>query len=340
MCFEWPENIGFLLLLIPLAVVLGYGVIRQMNAREEVVCPVLAASMMPFVSFRVLVVKKILIFIAVALALFSMTGPRLCNGGKPVLRKGVDIVFMLDVSRSMLARDVLPDRLSQAKFEISRISHEVRGGRRSIILFAAEPLVQCPLTSDREAFDALLGMASPDLIEQQGTGFRSALEMARSLLEPASEMQIAAHTKGEKIVVLLSDGEDHSGGFITAAERLKKKGVRFFVAGVGTASPSVIPLEGSGTEVRRDANGRPVTTSFNPESLRSIATAAGGTYLRSSADHLVYRDIAAAINRIAASSRWVMEPSETRPLDRYVLAAAFLLLFAETLTGRGWRPKR
>ncbi len=339
MCFEWPENIGFLMLLIPLAVVLGYGVIRQMNVREEVISEVLADSMMPFVSFRVLVVKRIMLFFAIGLALFALTGPRLCNGNKPVLRKGVDIVFMLDVSRSMTARDVLPDRLSQAKFEISRISHDVRGGRRSIILFAAEPLVQCPLTSDREAFDALLGMASPELIEQQGTVFRTAFEMAGSLLEPATEKKFAGHTKGEKIVVLLSDGEDHSGGFITEAERLKKKGVRFFVAGVGTTSPAVIPA-GPGADIKKDENGRPVTTSFNPESLRSIAASTGGTYYRSTSEHQVNHDIAAAINRIAATSQWVMEPSDTRPLDRYVLAAAFLLLFAETLTGRGWRAKR
>ncbi|NTV99128.1 MAG: VWA domain-containing protein, partial [Chlorobiaceae bacterium] len=106
MCFAWPENIGYLLILIPLAVLLNHGLVKLLHAREDVVSPLLASNMMPAVPYRLLVLKKIMLFLSITFALIAMTGPRLCDGGKPVLRKGVDIVFMLDVSRSMSARDV------------------------------------------------------------------------------------------------------------------------------------------------------------------------------------------------------------------------------------------
>jgi len=248
MSFAWPENIGYLLLLIPLAVLLGYGVIRQLQACEVVASPLMADTMMPGSRLWVLILKKVLLFCGIGLLLFSLSGPRLCSGGRPVLRKGADLVFVLDISRSMRARDVSPDRLGQAKHEIFSISRAVRGGRRAILLFAAAPLVQCPLTTDQEAFEALLWMASPDLIEEQGTVFRSALELSRKLLKTEMENINESGIKGEKIVVMLSDGEDHDGDFLAEAKKIKKDGIHLFVVGVGMSSPVVIPLEGGGRQ--------------------------------------------------------------------------------------------
>ncbi len=340
MSFLWPDNIGYLLFLIPLAVILGYGVIRELQAREALVGPQMSERMMPTVRLWVMVVKKVLLFCGIALLLFSMSGPRLSSGERPVVRKGSDLVFVLDVSRSMRARDVLPDRLGQAKQEIMRISHAVKGGRRAMLLFAGSPLVQCPLTTDREAFDALLVMASPDLIEEQGTAFRPALELARTLLEPASESSVAQGIKGEKIVVLLSDGEDHAGEVQGVARQLKKAGIHLFVIGVGTRSPVVIPSGGAGDGLKRDEHGRVVMTSFRPEALQALASEAGGSYFHSRAEQSVGGELSLRINRMAAASHWVMEPLEREPLSRFFLAAGLFLLVAETMIGRGWRRRR
>lgn len=334
MCFARPENIGYLLLLIPLAVVLGYGFMRQFQAREALVGSVVNEDMMRGVSMRVIVLKKVLLFCGIALLLFAMAGPRLCSGSRPVLRKGADIVFVLDISRSMRARDVLPDRLGQAKQEIASISHAITGGRRAILLFAASPLVQCPLTTDQGAFDALLGMASPDLIEEQGTSFRSAVELAGRLLEPESERRMASGVKGEKIVVLLSDGEDHAGEVRSAVQQLKKAGIHLFVIGVGMTRPAVIPLTEAGDEIKRDASGKVVMSRFRPEALQGLARDAEGFYFRSMAERPVYREVSDRINRIAAASRWVMEPGEREPLYPYFLAAGFVFLLVETMIGR------
>ncbi len=337
MCFAWPENIGYLLLLMPLALILSYGFMRLRQTREAVVGHLVADGMMRGMPMRVVVVKKVLLFCAIALLLFAMAGPRFCSGGHPVLRKGADIVFMLDVSRSMRARDVLPDRLGQAKQDVSRISRAVVGGRRALLLFAASPLVQCPLTTDQEAFDALLGMASPDLIEEQGTSFRAAFELASHLLEPQSERSMASGVKGEKIVVLLSDGEDHTGEAQQAVQQLKEAGIHLFVIGVGMRKPVVIPEGEAGDGVKHDESGKVVMTSFRAETLQMLARDAKGFYFRSKADQTIYGEISDRINRIAAASRWVMEPGEREPLYRYFLAAGLVLLLVETFTGAGVR---
>lgn len=320
MCFAWPENIVFLLLLIPLAVVLGYGVLRELHIRELVVGAPVADVMIPRVRRWVIILKKALLFLSIAFLLIALTGPSLCSGGKPVLRNGADLLFMLDVSRSMTAKDVLPNRLDQAKQEILRISRTVRGGRRAMLLFAGAPLVQCPLSADQAAFDALLGMASPDLIEEQGTAFHDALELAVTLLHPSSESQSTSEIKGEKIIVLLSDGEDHAGDIRSAALQLQKAGIHLFVIGVGMVQPAALPLEGGGA--KRDEHGRVVMSSFRPETLQALARDAGGSYFRSRAEQAVSGDVSEKINRMAAASRWVMEPAEREPVSNYFLVAA------------------
>jgi Ca-activated chloride channel family protein len=340
MTFAWPENFGYLLLLIPLIVFLGYGNHRHQLAREAVVSPLLADSMMGGVGLRVLFVKKILIFLGIAFLLTALTGPRFSIGGRPVVRKGADMVFVIDVSRSMRAEDVIPNRLEQAKYEITQISHAVTGGRRGIVLFAARPLVQCPLTTDQNAFEALLAMVSPDLIEAQGTVFHSALELAETILEPASEHRLGSGTKGEKIIVLLSDGEDHAGQLSSAAIRLKKGGIHLFVVGVGMLEPVVIPLGIGGAALKLDEHGKAVTTSFNPQSLQTLARESGGFYFRSRADHTVYSEVSGRINRIAAASRWVMEPVESEPFYFYFVGFGLFLLLVETMIGRGGHVTR
>ncbi|TLU87590.1 MAG: VWA domain-containing protein [Chlorobium sp.] len=334
MCFARPENIVYLLLLIPLVVFLGYGVMREFQVREAVVRPAMADAMMPRLRRRMVLLKKGLLFSGIALLLFAMTGPRYCSGGRPVLRKGADLVFMLDVSRSMLARDVLPDRLGQAKQEIISISHAVNGGRRAILLFAGVPLVQCPLTTDKEGFDALMGMASPDLIDEQGTSFRTAFELAGTLLEPSAENRMPPGIRGEKIVVLLSDGEDHAGDLRQVVQQLKKAGVRLFVIGVGMRQPVAIPLGGG--EFKKDKLGQVVMSSFRPEMLQAMAHEAGGYYFRSRAEHTVFMEVSERINRIAAASRWVMDPAGHESLSLYFLVAGFACLLGETMIGRGY----
>lgn len=332
MCFAWPDNFGYLLLLIPLAVLFGYGFMRQLQARERFA----GRGMIRAPGRRRLLFGRMLHFSAIALLLFALVGPQLCRGQRVVFRKGADLVFMLDVSSSMLAADVPPDRLERARDAALRISSQVPDGRRALLLFAAEPLVQCPLTHDRDAFEALIGMASPALVEQQGTSFAPAFEQAIELFAVPPAFGDEGRFRAERIVVLLSDGEDHEGGAVAASGKLRQAGVTLFVLGVGRRGDALIADPLHPGEVKRDRDGNAVKTRFSPLALQQVARASGGLYFDTAGRDTVYDDVAGRINRIVAGSRLVSVPDDGYPLYHYVLGAGVLLLLIERLLA-AWR---
>lgn len=328
MSFIWPENFGYLLLLIPLAVLFGYGFMRRTGVRE------IFFGRRPDGDHeqRRLIGRHVLHFTGIALLLLSLAGPRLSYGTRMSLRRSADVVFMLDVSNSMLARDVPPSRLERSKMVALAISRRLPESRRALLLFAARPLVQCPLTHDREAFDSLLGMASPELISEQGTAFGNAFEQAIGLLFVPQGSPVAQETAGERIIVLLSDGEDHEGGAQEAARRLGRAGIRLVVLGVGRTGDAVIPDSRSPGGIKLDEAGVVVKSRFNAEALRELAAAAGGIYINMAEETAGADNVARRIGRIIEASRPVEVPVEEFPLYPILLAAGVLLLLAEIMT--------
>lgn len=338
MCFSWPEHSGFLLLLIPLVVLFGFGFMRQIEARELFA----RGSEVTGSGRKRQFLSRMLQFSGIAMLLFALTGPGLCRGDRVMFRKGADVVFMLDVSSSMLAADVAPDRLELARDAVLRISSRVPEGRRALLLFAGAPLAQCPLTHDRDAFEALLGMASPVLIEEQGTAFGPAVDQSLRLLSVPSAKG-GDVVNGEKIMVLLSDGEDHEGGVAAAAEKVRRAGVSLFVLGVGRRGEAVIPDLLHPGEVKRDEGGDAVKTRFTPETLMKLARASGGLYVDAAAGRdSVYDRVAARINRIVEGSRLVVSSSAGGyPLYYHLLGTGIALLLCERiLRGRRLPPGR
>lgn len=331
LCFDKPDMSALLLSLMPLTVLLGYGFFRESRIRRLLADALMEPKIMPPLRRWVVFVRRLMLFFSFLFLCIALTGPALCNGVRPVLRDGPDVLFMLDVSRSMMAADLEPNRLEQARQEIRKLVAQLHGGRNSLLLFAGKPLAQCPMTSDREAFEGLLGMASPSLIEEQGTGFRQAFEHAGSLLFPDGAASDGGGMSGEKMVVLLSDGEDHDGDFIRAAQAFRQHGIHLFVIGVGSRQPAQVPF--SDTEVMVDQTGQPVMSLFREEVLQSLARESGALYFRSRAGQMAADAVAAKINQVAAASRWVMEPAEHESLVSLLLLLALLSLVAEMLVG-------
>ena len=325
MCFAWPEHSGYLLLLIPLAVLLGYGFMRQIEARELLAGEAAGSD---FCRKR-LFFSCMLQFSGIALLLLALTGPQCCRGTRVMLRKGADVVFLLDVSSSMLAADVSPDRLELARHAALRISSLVPEGRKALLLFAGAPLVQCPLTSDRDAFEALLGMASPALVEEQGTAFGAALDQALKLAAVPASRGGDGTPGEEKIMVLISDGEDHEGGVAAAAEKLRRNGISLFVLGAGSRGDALVPDFLHPGEMKRDEAGNAVKTRFTPRTLQQLARESGGMYADAAGGERVYGLVAERINRIVERSRLVPVPSGGYPLYHYLLGAGMGLLMAE-----------
>ena len=258
--------------------------------------------------------------LGLALLALALSRPQCGTRAELERRAGIDLVVVLDASRSMLAADVPPDRLARGKLELSALLDALAGDRVGLVVFAGEAFVACPLTRDYAAAKLFLRSVRPEDLPRQGTGLAEALDRAGEALR-ASEQ--AARTR---VVLVVSDGEDHEGNVASAARALADAGVRVYALAVGTAEGAPVPP-------RESARGRgeaPVTR-VDPVTLRLLADVGGGE---------VY-DLGVA-GRALAPFRAALEKMERSELegrvavvyeDRYALAAfpAFLLLLASLL---------
>ena len=335
MCFEFPERLFLLWLLLPLAALMAYGVRKKVASRERLADDRLADGLLGAYDLRRDAGAAFLRFAGFALLLLACCGPQICSGLHPVKRSGLDIAYVLDVSNSMRAGDVHPDRLGRAKQEIARIAQRGTERRRSLVAFAGSAVLQCPLTADRNAFDAMLDAAAPELLEAQGTNLRSALDMALRSLFPEGS---AGATPGPKAVVLLTDGEDHAGGIVAAGRELQRRHVRLVVVGIGGDVPATIPSDGEeGGEgaVMVDASGKPVGTSLDAKTLGDLAAGAGGLFLRSDPPSSVADRAREFLQAFESGDRWVWEPFSREPLFQPFVLLSMVMLLAADLVAKG-----
>lgn len=326
LCFAYPERLSVLFLLLPLAGVLGWGMWRKFHARKLLADDRLAIGLLGRWKFRKEIAIQTLQFFAAGLLFIAWCGPRLCSGEKLVRREAFDIVYVLDVSNSMLARDVTPDRLERARQEVLSISREIERGRRGLVAFGGSSVVLCPLTTDRQAFETMLNIVSPDLIEYQGTNVGEALDMASRMLSARSRAEGLASVR---TVVLVSDGENHGKKFSGEARRLREKDIQLIVIGVGMEVPTVIPLQndsGESDSIRRDAERNPVLTSFRPELLGTAAEKAEGMFLHSSQTELVSGRVLEMLKLKEADTQWLRESRYREKIYHYFLLASVVFL--------------
>ena len=218
--------------------------------------------------------KDRFLYFSMLILIFSASGPQIGTRLAPLDRKGIDLVFAIDVSTSMNAEDVKPSRLEKAKFEISQMIHQLKGDRISLIVFAGSSHMYLPLTTDYEAARLFLDQIDTNMIPTQGTALSSALQTG-----------LSAFTEDEskyKVLVLVTDGEDHEGQAIDLASKASDRGMIIHTVGVGTASGSLIPVIGQNgiRDYKRDNTGRLVTSILNENILNEIANAGNGTYVR------------------------------------------------------------
>jgi Ca-activated chloride channel family protein len=253
------------------------------------------------------------------LALAAALEPVWGEGEQTVTRRGADIAVALDVSRSMFARDVAPDRLGRAKDEIRALAARAEGDRIALVAFAGEARLLVPLTSDRESLGLLLDLAGPLSVERGGTDLGAAIREARGALR---------HAAGEhEAIVVLTDGEDHAGAGLAAAKECAERGIAVHVLGLGSPRGARIPVDaGGGEEFLRDRSGGEVLSALDEAGLRRVAEAGGGTFVPAGVGGGDLADLYET--RIAPRADTVFE-AERRSVrvNRYQwpLAAAFLL---------------
>lgn len=213
-------------------------------------------------------------------SVLALARPQWGEEVKKVERKGVDLIFLLDTSLSMLAEDVKPNRLEKSKLEIKALLQRLKGDRIGMIAFAGSSFLQCPLTLDHSAFLLFVDALDPSYIPDPGTSLSRAIELGiRSFPE---------ESRKHRAILIFSDGEDHEGGVTEALGAAKKAGVRIYTLGMGTFQGEPIPLRSSseGRQIsgyKKDREGQVVMTRLNADLLGQIARETGGLYLQASA---------------------------------------------------------
>lgn len=216
--------------------------------------------------------KLFLISMGLACLILGLANPKIGTELETVTREGVDLVFAVDVSKSMLAEDIAPSRLEKSKRLVSAIINRLASDRVGIIAYAAQAVPQLPITTDYGAAKMFLQGLNTDMLSSQGTAIDAALDLSATYFDDAAQTN--------KVVFLITDGEDHSEEGLTAASRAAAAGITVFTLGVGTESGSPIPLKKNGVveSYKKDMQGEVVISKRNVDMLTQIAEATGGAY--------------------------------------------------------------
>lgn len=270
--------------------------------------------------------KIFLILLTAILLIISLMRPQWGFRWQKVQRMGVDILIALDVSKSMLAEDIKPNRLERAKLAIKDLVKKLRGDRIGLIAFAGSAFLECPLTLDYGGFLLVLNQINPSLIPRGGTAISKAISLARKSYEGGQ--------KKYKALVIITDGEDHEGEVLSMAELARKEGIKIFCIGVGTREGELIPVkdEKAGRRFLKDREGNFVKSRLNEELLEEIALKTGGSYVRATpADFgldLVYEKKISKMEKRLLKSKLAKQYEERFQLP---LLIAFILLSLETV---------
>ena len=216
--------------------------------------------------------KIILLSLSIISLVFGLMNPKIGTQLETVKREGVDIVFAMDVSRSMLAEDIAPNRIEKSKRLVSAIINQLASDRVGIIAYAAQAVPQLPITTDYAAAKMFLQALNTDMLSSQGTALDSAIDLAGTFFDDEDQTN--------RVIFLISDGEDHSEEASNAASRAAKLGIKIFTFGVGTESGAPIPLKRNGIieSYKKDSDGEVVITKLNQNILQNIAASTGGIY--------------------------------------------------------------
>lgn len=222
-------------------------------------------------------VKTVLFVASLTLLLVAVAGPKIGTQVREVKRRGVDLMVALDVSASMRAEDLRPSRLEKAKYEIRRLVDRLQGDRVGLIIFTGEAYLQSPITLDYSALRLFLNIVDTDQMPSTTTNLGAALSMTASAFRSMEDEK----TKASRVLLIISDGEDHGEGYETALEEAKKENISVFAIGIGSRTGATIPVydkDGRLLGYKRDQDGRIVTTKLESQNLQNLASAGGGAY--------------------------------------------------------------
>lgn len=268
--------------------------------------------------------KLILFLLGLSFLVLGLVNPKIGTKLETVKREGVDIVFALDVSKSMLAEDIAPNRLEKGKRIVSEIINQLASDRIGIIAYAGQAYPQLPITTDYGAAKMFLQSMNTDMLSSQGTAIDAAINLASTYYDDSQQTN--------RVLFIVSDGENHSESSTAAAvENATQNGIRIFTIGVGEAKGAPIPIKRNGIveSLKKDNEGEVVITKLNEPILTEIADRGNGEYIDGSNTENAVEYIKEQLDRMDKTEFEAKQFAEYKDQFQWFLAAGFLFLFLD-----------
>ena len=319
----------YLLLLIPvLAIIYALVARRRRHLLAKFGNLELLQGLMPDFSRGRLRLKFVLYLLAFACVVLAAARPQFGSKLREEKSKGVEMMLVVDVSNSMLAEDFEPNRLERTKYAIGKLFEGLHQERVGLVAFAGEPKVQLPITSDYRMAQAFAKRLSPSLVGEQGTAVGKALQLAT--------LSFSSQSEQSRVIVLITDGENHEDDAVEAARVAKEQGIRIYTIGIGTPEGAPIKIDG---EFVKDEDGQMVVSKLGEQMLEQIASITDGAYVRATKQSIGLEEIVKSINEMEKSELSTVRYEEYNEQYQYLLAVALSLLLLESLILSRWNHR-
>ncbi|WP_430810040.1 MULTISPECIES: VWA domain-containing protein [unclassified Carboxylicivirga] len=322
--FEHPDAL-FLLLLIPaLAFIHLFLARRRKKALAEFGNTELLNELMPNVSFKRPTIKFYILLVAFVMLILTIAGPQYGSKLQTVKRKGIELIVALDVSNSMMAQDIEPNRLERAKRAISRLIDKLHNDRVGFIVFAGEAYVQLPITTDYPSAKMFLNSINTDIVGTQGTAIGAAIHKGIQSFTDQEDVNRA--------IIVITDGENHEDDPITAAQMAAENNIKIYTVGMGLPKGAPIPVAGGrSNDFMKDRNGNVVISKLDEATLQKVAITANGAYIPANNIRNGINNLVDELSQLEKSELEAKVYTDYDDQFQYFAALALLLIIAEFL---------
>lgn len=293
MRFASPENFALLVVILVLGIFYTWSIKRKKKVLARFGDLFLLLKTSPYISFARQGGKAVMLLAGILFAILTLSQFQCGTHMEMMKREGIDLIVAIDVSNSMLAEDMKPSRIVKARQEVRGILDRLKGDRIGLVAFAGEAFIQCPLTLDYTAAEIFLDVMDVGLIPRQGTAIGAAIKKASEAFE--------TQEKKHKVLILLTDGEDHTGEAMAAAEEARNQGVKIYPIGIGSPIGEPIPItdrQGNRAGFKKDRNGEVIVTKLDEMTLQKIALTTGGKYYHATAGEMELDKVYDEINKM------------------------------------------
>ena len=323
--YQLEEKIWFWLLLIIPVIIIVFLLLQlwKRYVQNKFISKKALKKLSPNKSLFKPVLKIIVLCLAFTSLILALVNPKIGTKLETVKREGVDIVFAIDVSKSMLAEDIAPNRLEKSKQLVTQIINNLASDRIGIIAYAGKAFPQLPITTDYASAKMFLQSMNTDMLSSQGTAIDEAIQLARTYYDDDEQTN--------RVLIIISDGEDHNNIAKDVAKEAGEEGIRIFTIGVGDVNGGPIPIKRNGIVLnyKKDNQGETVITKLNEDTLKDIAAEANGAYINGISTNQVVEEIRDILNKMDKKEFEAKQFAEFKDQFQWFLGLGLFFLFID-----------